>query len=731
LSDARLGVVRLLESGQPDPTFSGDGRLISNLLGGPGGNLAFTVTDVLIQPDNKILVTGHRRSNGAAALVRFNANGSVDTSFGGGDGIVTFAFNRANAVGLAPGGKIYVGGGHVVYPDEPDPDAPTTAQFAAARLHPNGSFDTAFSGDGQTITTFTGEASDVAVQGDSKVVLLGPTDLRAPRRFDDSGGGVVRLTASGGYDNSFSGDGRFFLSDHSSSGTIQSGELARDGDIVVGAKGIARTDIPLTPILTPIRLNGNGTVERFYDPVGVNVQAINVNDTRVAFDGQKVVFFLERAFDTFARAGVIVRYNRDGTADNTFGENGQVEISRAAFGDFQNDHKIVGTNNWEDEGGLGDVTVQVERRLYEPDTQPPPVTLSVRAAADNHVRDGSFAGTNFGSSTTMEVKRVNAPGYSREAYLRFDLTGVSSAEAITSAKVRLFGRMLNTAAPSVEVELYPVAEAKAHWTESGLTWNNRPQSAAVPLSTVIVAGTTARHYEFDVTNYLREQKAAGATAAAFAVKATTVGEGWAGFTSDEASANRPELRVARNTPPPPPPPPVSSATLNPLADAYVRDGTHAGNNFGQLPWLEVKRVNAPGFSRESYLRFEVTNTLPADSIDIAVLRLFGQKNDELTDAVDVAVYGVNPGDWTESGLTWNSRPAGGTLLTTQTIVNVPRSYTFDVTEYVRQQKAAGATIVEFAIRALTVSEGWVAFHSDESGQVGISGVHRPELVVGP
>jgi hypothetical protein len=92
---------------------------------------------------------------------------------------------------------------------------------------------------------------------------------------------------------------------------------------------------------------------------------------------------------------------------------------------------------------------------------------------------------------------------------------------------------------------------------------------------------------------------------------------------------------------------------------------------------------------------------------------------------------VNPGGWTESSLTWDNRPAGGTLLTTQTIVNGPRSYTFDVTDYVRQQKAAGATLVEFAIRAPTVSEGWVAFHSDESGQVGTSGIHRPELVVGP
>src|SRR5688572_4967861 len=60
-STFRMGLVRFTESGQPDPTFSGDGRLDTELFADSFGRTA--VTDVLIQPDDKILVTGRRRGD--------------------------------------------------------------------------------------------------------------------------------------------------------------------------------------------------------------------------------------------------------------------------------------------------------------------------------------------------------------------------------------------------------------------------------------------------------------------------------------------------------------------------------------------------------------------------------------------------------------------------------------------------------------------------------------------
>lgn len=172
--------------------------------------------------------------------------------------------------------------------------------------------------------------------------------------------------------------------------------------------------------------------------------------------------------------------------------------------------------------------------------------LTLSDTGDAHVRDGSYAGQNFGQVTPMEVKNVGAPGYSRETYLQFDLTGVASADQITSAKVRLFGSLLSTAAPTLPVGLFPVAST---WTESGLTWNTRPAAGSTAAATGTVSGTTGAWYEFNVTNYLKQQKLAGATSVAFAVKGTAAGEGFAGFNSDEASTNKPQLAVLQEHPP--------------------------------------------------------------------------------------------------------------------------------------------------------------------------------------
>jgi rhamnogalacturonyl hydrolase YesR len=157
------------------------------------------------------------------------------------------------------------------------------------------------------------------------------------------------------------------------------------------------------------------------------------------------------------------------------------------------------------------------------------------------VRDGSHSGSNFAQAGDLQVKQVAAPGYTRESYLRFDLTGVGSADQISSAVVRLFGRKLDAVAPRVTVGLYPVSNAA--WSEPGLTWNTRPAAGAAPVATVAISSTAGAVHTFDVSQYLKQQKAAGATAVAFALKATTAGEGWAGFNSDEAPSNRPALVV--------------------------------------------------------------------------------------------------------------------------------------------------------------------------------------------
>ena len=81
----------LLASGDFDPTFDGDGILLST----PGGadSVAY---DVAVQPNGKIIVAGDQ------GLVRFNVDGSNDESFGT-NGVILGSFNT---VAVAPDGRI-------------------------------------------------------------------------------------------------------------------------------------------------------------------------------------------------------------------------------------------------------------------------------------------------------------------------------------------------------------------------------------------------------------------------------------------------------------------------------------------------------------------------------------------------------------------------------------------------------------------------------------------------
>src|SRR4051794_36465011 len=96
--------------GELDPAFNGDGKVITAI-----GSAADTAYGVALQPDGKIVVSGlsNNGSDNDFAVVRYNPDGSLDSSFGG-DGVVTTAVgsgdDQARAVALQPDGKIVAAG---------------------------------------------------------------------------------------------------------------------------------------------------------------------------------------------------------------------------------------------------------------------------------------------------------------------------------------------------------------------------------------------------------------------------------------------------------------------------------------------------------------------------------------------------------------------------------------------------------------------------------------------
>jgi len=198
-----FALARYMLNGSLDPSFSGDGKQTTELgfLGEFGVEFAWA-NGVAIQADGKIVAVGEASDIPAFALARFNPNGSLDTSFSG-DGLQTTDFGDGAAgkkVAIQGDGKIVAVG--VAFGD------PTGSNFALARYNPNGTLDTAFSGDGLQTTDFLfggfDEAHDVAIQANGRIVAVGVAEGGATG-IDF---GLARYNTNGSLDTSFSGDGR-------------------------------------------------------------------------------------------------------------------------------------------------------------------------------------------------------------------------------------------------------------------------------------------------------------------------------------------------------------------------------------------------------------------------------------------------------------------------------------------------------------------------------------------
>ena len=155
-------VLRLHADGSPDAGFGVNGIVTTDITGGD------EALDVSIQGDGKIVVAGRTLDFGTFAsgfaIVRYNANGSLDTSFDT-DGKVTtvsVGSDGAFAVALQGDGKIVLGGA-----------SEQGSDFVVVRYNTNGSLDTTFDSDGIVTTplgccdSFRG---DLAVQADGKIL---------------------------------------------------------------------------------------------------------------------------------------------------------------------------------------------------------------------------------------------------------------------------------------------------------------------------------------------------------------------------------------------------------------------------------------------------------------------------------------------------------------------------------------------------------------------------------
>lgn len=168
-------------------------------------------------------------------------------------------------------------------------------------------------------------------------------------------------------------------------------------------------------------------------------------------------------------------------------------------------------------------------------------------------------------------------------------------------------------------------------------------------------------------------------------------------------------------------------TLTSVKDAYVRNGTYADSAYGTSdPLLLATKLNTTattGYDRQTYLGFDLTDI--SGTISSVVLKVYGKLEDLRTTNIPVGVYAVSNTTWTEASLTWNSKPAvAATTLSTVTLTDsLPRYYNWDITEYVKSEKAAGRNAISLALINLAISTPRLVWNSKETGN------NAPQLVV--
>jgi uncharacterized delta-60 repeat protein len=331
-TDYDFALARYNANGSLDTTFHSTGIVTTAF--GTSDDVGYSVA---IQADGKIVVAGYSDVGSAYynfALARYNANGNLDATFDG-DGKLTTSFgpldDKAYSVAVLSGGKILAAG----YSNNGN-----SSDFALARYNANGGLDTTFDGDGKLTTAF-GWSDDVgyglASQSDGKLVVAGRSSNGTNDDF-----AVARYDADGSLDASFDGDGKLTTAIGASDDRATSVAIQADGKIVVAGYSVIETVDGSSYDFALARYNVNGSLDATFGGTGKVTTFIGDFDD-VAYsvaiqpDGKIVVAGYSDNGSNYNFA--LVRYNANGSLDTTFGGTGKVTTSIGARDDVA--HRVV------------------------------------------------------------------------------------------------------------------------------------------------------------------------------------------------------------------------------------------------------------------------------------------------------------------------------------------------------------------------------------------------------
>ena len=306
---------------QIDPDFGTGGKLITQ----PGYSASYG-TDIKIQTDGKILLAGNGMLGDSSdfLLIRYNTDGSFDTTFGNhGITVTDFsgALDQAKAIAIQTNSKIVVAGN-------------SRHSYLMARFDPDGSLDDTFGENGKVITgiegTNTYNCGSLEMYPDGSFLLAGSAGYS---------GVVIKYKSNGGIDSTFGQDGVLPLDFGNTGDEYLDVSLAIQPDnkfVVAALSYVESYDF------TVLRFTGEGKADSSFGTYGKAWTDIsNLSDDRpnsiiVQPDGKIVVAGWAAVYngECYGWDFGLARFNSDGTPDRTFGQNGTVATD---FGEFWDD----------------------------------------------------------------------------------------------------------------------------------------------------------------------------------------------------------------------------------------------------------------------------------------------------------------------------------------------------------------------------------------------------------
>ena len=318
-----VALARYNSDGSLDSSFGSGGVVITDI-----GGANVETAAVVLQRDGKLVIAGSTDNGGPPSnrdflLVRYKANGRLDTSFGKGGKVTTDiagAYDRASALVVQPDGKLVAAG----LAQRPSPSDTNTVTYGIAlvRYGPNGMLDRTFGQGGKVTSDFgSNESADgLVLQPDGKLVVGGTTTEGGADVF-----ALVRYNRDGTPDAGFGNGGR--VTTHVGDGAAASALVIQpDGKLV--AAGSLLQPASLTNGFALARYDSDGSLDGTFGSGGTVITPILGEAAGIAFalllqsDGRLVEggFAVPGLNDEFA----VVRYNADGSLDPTFGTGGIV-----------------------------------------------------------------------------------------------------------------------------------------------------------------------------------------------------------------------------------------------------------------------------------------------------------------------------------------------------------------------------------------------------------------------